>query len=145
MAPSTFDGVVTSGLRDLCFQVGAYGDSTSCLMVDTSLDFSTYSVDFSNVETSATAIADTDLMLEALAQKRSEFGVIMNRLDSIVSSNTVTSQNLTSALSTIMDADVSEETIKYIKHNILTQSTATLLAQTGSVNSNTIMTLISGL
>ena len=81
---------------------------------------------------SATAAAQLATIDEAISTKIStsvtSIGAAQNRVDSAIGALGVQSENLTSSLSTIKDADVAEESSNYIKAQILQQASATLLA-----------------
>ena len=55
-------------------------------------------------------------------------GASSNRLESVLDSITTSIENLTSSLSTIRDADIAKESTDYIRHQILQNDCATLLA-----------------
>ena len=74
------------------------------------------------------ALAKLDKVLDKLSARVVDIGAIQNRVDSAITAIDVQSQNLTSSLSTIRDADVAEESSSYIKAQILQQASATLLS-----------------
>ena len=53
---------------------------------------------------------------------------MQNRFSSVLTSIEVNNENITSALSTIRDADITKESSAYIRAQILQQASATLLA-----------------
>ena len=53
----------------------------------------------------------------------------INRLESAVDALTVQKENLTSSHSSLVDADIAEESAEYTKQYILQQATTSLLAQ----------------
>ena len=69
-----------------------------------------------------------DTAISNIATRVTTIGAVQNRVESAISSISVQSENLTSSLSTIKDADVAEESSNYIKAQILQQASATLLA-----------------
>ena len=88
--------------------------------------------DFSDACTTATTAADQltviDEAIEAISNRVTAIGAAQNRLESASTSLEVQTENLTSSLSTIRDADIAEESSNYIKAQILQQAAATLLA-----------------
>ena len=76
----------------------------------------------------ATKLTDLDKAITKVSDRLTSIGSAQNRVDSAISAITVQSENLTSSLSTIRDADVAEESSSYIKAQILQQASATLLA-----------------
>ena len=88
-----------------------------------------------SVSSNHTANANQSAMLDKIDKVISEIsnrvttlGAARNRIDSAVESIAVQSENITSSLSTLRDADVAEESSNYIKAQILQQASATLLA-----------------
>ena len=76
----------------------------------------------------ATKLTDLDKAITKVSDRQTTIGSAQNRVDSAIGAITVQSENLTSSLSTIKDADVAEESSNYIKAQILQQASATLLA-----------------
>ena len=91
--------------------------------------------------TAASKLEKIDTAISEISSRVTTIGAAQNRVDSVISSISVQSENLTSSLSTIRDADVAEESSSYIKAQILQQASATLLAaanQTPSIALNLI-------
>ena len=92
-------------------------------------------------KTAASKLEKIDAAIKDISGRVTTIGAAQNRVDSAISSISVQSENLTSSLSTIRDADVAEESSSYIKAQILQQASATLLAtanQTPSIALNLI-------
>ena len=80
-----------------------------------------------------------DKVINEISSRVTTLGAARNRIDSAIESIGVQSENITSSLSTLRDADVAEESSNYIKAQILQQASATLLAtanQTPSIALN---------
>ena len=80
-----------------------------------------------------------DNVIKELSNRTTTLGAAQNRLDSAIESIAVQSENITSSLSTLRDADIAEESSNYIKAQILQQAAATLLStanQTPSIALN---------
>lgn len=100
----------------------------------------------SGYKDSSTAIAaqapsldKLDKVLANITERMTGIGAAQNRLESAVTAINVQSENITSSLSTLRDADVAEESSKYIQAQILQQAAATLLStanQTPSIALN---------
>jgi len=100
----------------------------------------------SGYKDSSTAIAaqapsldKLDKVLANITERMTSIGAAQNRLESAVTAIDVQSENITSSLSTLRDADVAEESSKYIQAQILQQAAATLLStanQTPSIALN---------
>ena len=76
----------------------------------------------------ATYLTKIDAVITNLTGRVTDIGASQNRVDSAIEAIDVQSQNLTSSLSTLYDADVAEESSNYIKAQILQQASATLLS-----------------
>ena len=103
--------------------------------------FKTFVDEAGATETAAGKLAEIDNAIKEISSRVTSIGSAQNRVDSAISSISVQSENLTSSLSTIRDADVAEESSNYIKAQILQQASATLLAtanQTPSIALNLI-------
>jgi len=86
-------------------------------------------------------LAVVDAALSDISKRTTLLGATQNRIDSSGDALQVQSDNLTSSLSTVRDADVASESSAYISAQILQQASATLLAsanQTPSIALNLI-------
>ena len=80
-----------------------------------------------------------DDVINKISDRVTTLGAAQNRIESAIESIGVQSENITSSLSTLRDADVATESSNYIKAQILQQASATLLAtanQTPSIALN---------
>ena len=79
--------------------------------------------------TDSTVMLDQiDKVINRISSRITTLGAARNRIDSAIESISVQSENITSSLSTLRDADVATESSNYIKAQILQQASATLLA-----------------
>ncbi len=69
-----------------------------------------------------------DRVISRISDRITTLGAAQNRIESAIESIGVQSENITSSLSTLRDADVATESSNYIKAQILQQASATLLA-----------------
>ena len=93
----------------------------------------------SNGTTAASMLGSIDTVINTISARVTSLGAAQNRIESAIESIGVQTENITSSLSTLRDADVAEESSKYIKAQILQQASATLLAtanQTPSIALN---------
>jgi len=67
--------------------------------------------------------------LDRINSVRADLGAYQNRLESSVASLDETSENMTSAMSRISDADMAKEMTEYTKYNVLSQSSTSALSQ----------------
>lgn len=125
-------------------QVGAGSDENSFIKFNSSLSFFDFNIDFSSTEDALKAIDDIDGLLNLISKKNSEFGAVMNRLDSVLQSQIIQIENLTASRSSIMDADIAAESADFVKNQILQQTSATLLSSSKNFQSKIIIDLIRG-
>lgn len=67
--------------------------------------------------------------IEATTEIRGKLGAYQNRLEHTANNLGVSEESMTSAVSTILDADMAEEMANYTQYNVLTQSGMSMLAQ----------------
>ncbi len=88
---------------------------------------------FTNASTAAQYITMLDAAVTDINNRKAQIGATQNRLDAATDSLTTTIENLTEAQSTIMDADIAEETANYTRYQILQQTTSSLLVQANAL------------
>ena len=76
----------------------------------------------------AAMLDEIDKVIDQVSSRMTTLGAAQNRIESAMESISVQSENITSSLSTLRDADVAEESSNYIQAQILQQASATLLA-----------------
>ena len=151
-----FNGLkmMDGSMGDINLQVGLYGSTDSQITLDASLfekgDIkSLFGEEKADVAekcaglkkgTAASSMLDKiDKVVNEISGRVTTLGAAQNRIESAVESIGVQTENITSSLSTLRDADVAEESSNYIKAQILQQASATLLAtanQTPSIALN---------
>lgn len=75
------------------------------------------------------AISVIDNAISRALDQQTTIGAQMMRLDMTIDNLTNTSENMTAAMSTILDADIAKEMVAYTKENILMQAAMAMLAQ----------------
>ena len=88
---------------------------------------------FASASAAAQYINMLDTAINDISNKKATIGATMNRLDAAASSLTTTIENNTAAKSTIMDADIAEESAEYTKAQILQQTSSALLVQANAL------------
>ena len=78
--------------------------------------------------TASTMLDVIDNVINEISNRTTTLGAAQNRIDSAIESIAVQSENITSSLSTLRDADISKESSNYIQAQILQQAAATLLS-----------------
>ena len=128
--------LLASNATDVTFQVGANTasgvDTIDVAFKDITGDFA--SVTSSNISgadaTAATGAIDAiDDALDEINSQRAEFGAAMNRFEATITNLRNASENQTSAMSRIMDADFAQETAALTRGQVLQQSGIAILAQ----------------
>lgn len=145
VANCEFNGLkmMDGSLGDIDLQVGLYSDADSRITLKDTLfakadiktlfgeELADVAKKCSGKDTAATAssmLTKIDEVINGISGRVTTLGSAQNRIESAVESIGVQSENLTSSLSTLRDADVAEESSNYIKSQILQQAAATLLA-----------------
>ena len=134
------DASVTS---DINLQIGINGDANSQIALDKSLfekadtqtllggtiaDIAESCAGLKTGTTAASMLEKLDDAIKTVSDRVTTLGASQNRIESAIEAISVQSENITSSLSTIKDADVAEESSNYIKSQILQQAAATLLS-----------------
>lgn len=123
-------------------QVGANGDEASAITFDTSFTLGGLEIDLSTPEKAAASILEVDDVMTRIEKKLAQIGALQNRLESVMKSQTSTIENYTAAKSTILDADIAEESAKYVKNSILSNISAALMTQSRRVNAQILTQLL---
>ena len=76
----------------------------------------------------ANALSTIDEVLKSINAEQTKLGALENRLESALEQIGVSYDNLVSTRSTILDADIAEESSAYIRNQILQQAAMTLMA-----------------
>lgn len=127
------------GQNGLRLQVGANAEADqNALMIDKAvfaasdagtLGLGAIDAAFANATAAAAFITTLDTALENINTRKSQIGAYQNRLESAATSLVTNIENSSAAKSTIMDADIAEESSNYTKASILQQTSAALLTQ----------------
>jgi len=110
-------------------QVGANSGEDNVLSVTTGFSINNYTADVTTMTRASITLKKTDNLIDILNNKRSELGASKNRLESVLSSQETTVENLSASNSTIKDTDFASETATLTKNQILQNMTASLVAQ----------------
>jgi len=98
----------------------------------------------SKIDTAAdasTAMGTLDLAIDAITQKRADFGSKMNRLESTIRNNANIIENQSAARSRIRDSDFAKETANLTRTQILQQAGTAMLAQANQLPQNVLQLL----
>lgn len=89
------------------------------------------------------AITTFDDAIRSVSSTRSQLGAYENRLISTVSSLDISSENMTDAMSRIMDTDMATAMTNYTQESVLSQAATTMLAQANN-RPQQILSLLQG-
>ena len=111
------------------FQIGSNSGEKNMIELNLVFRMNFYSANVSTVKNAEISIKNTDAFIDRISQKRSEIGATRNKLDSVMQSQAIKLENLSSSHSTMMDMDFASETAKLARQQILQQASSSLLAQ----------------
>lgn len=97
---------------------------------------------FADAATAADFMTVVESSLDDVNRRIATAGVYQNRLESISNLLLIQSENLTSAYSSVVDADIAVETSNYVRNQILQQTATTMLAQANQVPGSIALNLI---
>jgi len=86
-------------------------------------------LDLTNAEGANQAIATLDKALSLVNAERTKLGAYQNRLETAMRGIGVASENLQASESRVRDTDMAKEMIDFVKLNILSQSSTSMLSQ----------------
>lgn len=124
------------------FQVGNRSDASSQVSVETSIDLSSLSVDFSSAASSRASMDKIDSLFNVVESKRSYLGAYSNIFESMIDSHEIKVENLTDAKSTIMSTDIAKETAELTKNQLLANTTNALMIQNNNNQYQLMLTLL---
>ena len=117
-----------AGDKTITLQIGTMGDNNSQISFVSSVALDALSINVSDSDTARGYLTTIDNYLAKISAKQTEYGAIQNRLESALEEISVQYDNLVSSRSTLRDADIAEESSKYIQAQILQQASATLMS-----------------
>ena len=120
-------------------------DVESLNLVGGSSKFADIDAAFANASTAAQFIDIVQDSADIVTERISTADIYNARLESITDSLITKNENLTSAYSTVMDADVAAETANYIKNQLLQQTASSLLTQANQAQGVLALKLINAL
>lgn len=136
-----------SGTLSVGVQIGANDGDTLSLSISamgtSALDITGLSIATSALITSGDVLDKLDTAINSVSTSRAQLGAAQNRLENIVGTLTVQSENLTGAESRIRDVDMAAEMAQFTKHNILSQASQSMMAQANQ-STQGILSLLRG-
>ena len=98
-------------------------------------------VSISSVETANQALGRIDEGIQMVVAQRAELGAVQNRMESMVKSLMIATENTIASESIIRDADIASQMVAYTREQILQQTGAAMLANANMKNQS-IMRII---
>lgn len=98
-------------------------------------------IDISTSNSANSSIARVDVALSTVVEQRANLGAIQNRLTYLKQGLDIGAENLQTAESRIRDTDIAGEVAKYVRSQILSQSSIAMLAQANTIPQS-VLTLI---
>lgn len=120
-------------------------DAASLALIGTGATYASVDAAFANATSAAAFIDIAKSSAETIAKRISSAGVYQSRLESVSNSIAVQYENVYSAYSTVMDADVAEETAGYVKNQLLMQTASSMLIQANQMEGVIALSLVSAL
>ena len=141
---SNFNGkkLLDGTMGDVRLQVGANAEeAANCVTIDETIFGNKSSAElgleiganYDNATAAAAYLGTIDDAITNINEAKAAIGATGNRLDAATESLTTTIENMTSAHSTIMDADIAEESANYVQQQILQQTASSLLVQANAL------------
>ncbi len=124
----------------LVFQIGANGGAdqrvgvhldnmSSANLGDTEKGDTLSKTDIKTRDNAVKAVGVLDKTINQISSQRATIGAQINRMEHTINSLENQAENLQSAESSIRDADMAEEMMNFVKHNILLQAAQAMLSQ----------------
>jgi flagellin len=98
-------------------------------------------IDLSTPDRATETITVLDIALNKVNKQRANIGASQNRLETTLRGINLAQENLQASESRIRDADMASQYLEMTKHNILSQSSASMLAQANNI-SNLVLRII---
>lgn len=120
-----------TGIGSMTIQIGANEDQTLELRMPP-ITMKNLGLTHTNTQTEESSRAAIDEIADAItfvSSIRSSLGAYQNRLEHTVTNLDVTSENMTSAYSRIMDVDMATEMTQYSSYQVISQAATSMLAQ----------------
>lgn len=136
------DGAKNEGF-EATFQVGANSNQTISISIgDMRAEaLGVKKVDLTTAKGSQEATSTIQAAIEKVSTERAGLGAVQNRLEYTISNLDNTTENLTSAESTLRDVDMAKEMMTFSKNNILNQAAQAMLAQANQQPQNVLSLL----
>ena len=139
-----FNGIaVLSAAQTVTLQTGAQQGQTLLVAVQgaKTSDLGVNTVNISSITGAVAALSQVDTAIRSISTLRSNLGAFQNRLEFTINTLAIQAENSTAAESSIRDANIATETIKFTRNQILVSAGTSVLAQANLVP-QTALTLL---
>ena len=133
-------GIDGTGNSRVTLEAALFGDASASTIINQG-DNDTFAGACSAADTASAQLEHIDAAIDNISTRVTTLGAAQNRLESALDSIAVTTENLTSSLSTVKDADIATESTRYLQAQIL-QSAATTLLSTANQTPSIALQLI---
>lgn len=120
-------------------------DSESLNLIGGSSKFATVEDAFATASSAAEFIDIAQASADTVTQRISKAGIYESRLSSISDSLLTQNENLNSAYSTVVDADIASETANFVKNQLLMQTSSAMLTQANQIDGVIALQLVNSL
>ena len=128
---------------DVNIKVDIGSGSDKYISTQISFNLFDFSVDFSSSESARDSLELIDDMLKTVDEQLLNIGTTINRLESVLESQSSKLENMLSFRSTMRDSDIAKESSNYIKYQILQQASATLMSASRNMKAENVLGLLS--
>ena len=133
-------GINSDANSKITLAASLFGDAKAQTIINQG-DNDTFAGKCADAATAAAQLDHIDTAINNISTRVTTLGASQNRLESALDSIQVTTENLTSSLSTVKDADIATESTRYLQAQIL-QSAATTLLSTANQTPSIALQLI---
>lgn len=98
-------------------------------------------LEIASASTASATIAQLDIMMATVSSQRASLGATLNRLQAVISTLGVQTENVTAAHSRLIDLDMAAAATRLSRYQILSESATAMLAQ-ANFSSESIMQLL---
>lgn len=146
---TSFNGsaILSGGAGTLTFQVGAGTTAADTLAITTN-DLSGNATitavtggDITSAANSTTAMDNIDAAIDTVVAQRATYGAVQNRMESVIASLQIASENQAAARGRIMDADFAAETANLSRAQVLQQAGTAMVAQANAIPNGVLQLL----
>ncbi len=110
-------------------QIGANSGENNTLNVELGFSLNGFEGDVTTIDKASDTLNAVDELKKTLVEKRSDIGVLRNRLEGVINSQGTKIENLSASNSTMIDTDFASESAALVRSQILQNATSSLLKQ----------------